>query len=213
VSLAQDAESESHEVAPFAKMEEIAPIVSAAGFHLPDEATRWQHASKRQRTDRAVLDALPFALAVIPVAILAPFGFALIPLGFAVVAVAANLYAWEFRRFALDKAQIFSTTGLMSPTSRIATRLKLHSVEIAQGPLARWRGYATVHLGLAGGTFAIPGVPLAEARSLRAQVLETIAGTDYSRLDAPLEDGALKEADDQAFSAAQSGFSENLAAT
>ncbi|KPF63658.1 PH domain-containing protein [Porphyrobacter sp. AAP60] len=213
VSLAQDAESESHEVAPFAKMEEIAPIVSAAGFHLPDDTTRWQHASKRQRTDKAVLDALPFALALIPVAIFAPFGFAFIPLGLAVVAVAANLYAWEFRRFALDKAQIFSTTGLMSPTSRIATRLKLHSVEIAQGPLARWRGYATVHLGLAGGTFAIPGVPLAEARSLRAQVLETIAATDYSRLDAPLEDGALEEAGDQAFSAAQSGFSENLAAT
>jgi putative membrane protein len=213
VSLAQDAESESHEVAPFARMEEIAPIVGAAGFHLPDDATGWQHASKRQRTDKAVLDALPFALAVIPVAIFAPFGFAFIPLGFAVVAVAANLYAWEFRRFALDKAQIFSTTGLMSPTSRIATRLKLHSVEIAQGPLARWRGYATVHLGLAGGTFAIPGVPLAEARNLRAQVLETIAATDYSQLDAPLEDGALEEADDQAFSAAQSGFSENLAAT
>ncbi len=208
VSLAQDAESESHEVAPFAKMEEIAPIVSAAGLRLPDASTRWQHASKRQRTDKAVLDALPFALAVIPVAIFAPFGFAFIPLGFAVVAVAANLYAWEFRRFALDKAQIFSTTGLMSPTSRIATRLKLHSVEIAQGPLARWRGYATVHLGLAGGTFAIPGVPLAEARTLRTQVLESIAATDYSRLDAPLE-----EAGDQAFSPAQSGFSENLVAT
>lgn len=204
VSLAQDAGSESHVVAPFAKMDEIAPIVAAAGFRLPDAATRWQRASKRHRTDKAIGDALVFALAAIPVAIFAPPGLVLIPLGLAVVAVGANLYAWEFRRHALDAAQIFATTGLLSPTSRIATRLKLHSVEIAQGPLARWRGYATVHLGLAGGEFAIPGVPLQDARALRARVIETIAGTDYSRLDAPPV---------QALSAAQSGFSSNLAAT
>jgi putative membrane protein len=47
------------------------------------------------------------------------------------------------------------------------------------------------------------GVPLAEARALRAAVLETIAATDYSRLDAPA----------QASSAAQSGFSANRLAT
>ena len=204
VSLAQDAGSESHVVAPFATMGEIAPLVAAAGFRLPGETTNWQRASKRQRTDKAILDALPFALATIPAAILAPPGLALIPLGLAVVAVGANLYAWEFRRFALSETQIFATSGLLSPTSRIATRLKLHSVEIAQGPLARRRGYATVHLGLAGGEFAIPGVPVAEARALRASVLETIAATDYSRLDAPPV---------QARSSAQSGFSANLAAT
>ncbi|MFN3863185.1 MAG: PH domain-containing protein [Erythrobacter sp.] len=204
VSLAQDSEGESHVVAPFAQMEELAPIVTAAGFHLPDAGTPWQRASRRQRTDRAVLASAPFVLAAIPAAIFAPPGLFLIPLGTALVAVAANLYAWAFRRFALDETQIIATSGFLSPTSRIATRLKLHSVEIVQGPVARWRGYATVHLGLAGGRFTIAGVPLAEARALRASVLETIAATDYSRLDAP---------QDQAFTAAQSGFSANLAAT
>jgi putative membrane protein len=200
VSLAQDAGSESHVVAPFARLDELAPIVAAAGFPLPDAGTTWQRASKRHRTDKAVFDAALFVLAAVPVALFAPPGLFLIPLGAAVVAVAANLYAWEFRRFALGEAQIFATSGLLSPTSKIATRLKLHSVEIAQGPLARLRGYATVHLGLAGGSFAIAGVPLADARSLRARVLDTIARTDYSRLD-------------QALSGAQSGFSANLAAT
>lgn len=206
VSLAQDSEGESHVVAPFAQMDELAPIVTAAGFRLPDEGIAWQRASKRQRTDKALLDSAPFVLAAIPVAIFAAPGLFLIPLGAAVVAVAANLYAWEFRRFALGDTQIFATSGFLSPTSRIATRLKLHSVEIAQGPVARLRGYATVHLGLAGGSFAIAGVPLAEARSLRASVLETIAATDYSRLDAPPVQA-------QALSEAQSGFSANLAAT
>ena len=208
VSLAQDAGGESHAVAPFATMGEIAPIVNAAGFHLPDADIRWHRASPRQRTDKALADALPFALAVIPAALFAPFGVAFIVAGMAVLAVGANLYAWEFRRHALDDTQIFSTTGLLSPTSRIATRLKLHSIEISQGPIAQRRGYATVHLGLAGGSFAIPGVPIAEARRLRAQVLETITATDYSRLDSPLDD-----AEDQALSAPQSGFAANLAAT
>jgi putative membrane protein len=63
-------------------------------------------------------------------------------------------------------------------------------------------------LGLAGGTFAFPGLPLAQARALRAAILETIAATDYSRLDAPPGDGS-----DQALSGAQSGFSANLPAT
>lgn len=200
VSLAQDDEGESHVVAPFAKMEEIAPIVQTAGFRLPDDATAWQRAAKRHRTDKAVLDSALFFLAAIPVAIFAPPGLFLIPLGIGVLAVGANLYAWEFRRHAIDDRQVYASHGFLSPTQAIATRLKLHSVEIAQGPLARARGYATVHLGLAGGSFAMQGVPIGEARALRAAVLETITATDYSRLD-------------QAASGAQSGFSENFLAT
>ena len=205
VSLAQDAEGESHVVAPFAQMHEIAPIAAQAGFRLPGASTAWQRASPRQRIDKAVRDAAPFLLAVIPTALFAPPGLFFLPLGCAVLAVAANLYAWEFRRWALDADQVYASDGFLSPTQLIATRLKLHSVEIAQGPVARLRGYATVHLGLAGGNFAIPGIPLAEARRLRASVLDTIAATDYSRLD-----GARR---DQALSAAQSGFSANLLAT
>ncbi|PKP92488.1 MAG: hypothetical protein CVT75_07645 [Alphaproteobacteria bacterium HGW-Alphaproteobacteria-14] len=204
VSLAQDAGNESHVVVPFAQMDEIAPIVAAAGFHLPDERINWHRASRRHRDDTAIISALPFVVAAILGAVLAPLGVALIPLGLAVVMVGAQLYAWEFRRHAIDPEQIFSTTGLMSPTSRISTRQKLHSVEIAQGPLARWRGYATVHLGLAGGSFSIPGIPLKAARILRASILDTIAAIDYSQIDAPI---------DQAFSAAQSGLAANLAET
>ena len=205
VSLAQDAEGESHIVAPFATMEEIAPIVSAAGFRLPDDSTQWHRASTRQRTDTVVIGSALFVLAAIPVAIFAPFGLFLVPLGAAVLAAGANLYAWEFRRHAIDASQVYASHGFFSPTRQIATRLKLHSVEIAQGPLARLRGYATVHLGLAGGTFAMQGVPLAEARALRASVLETIAATDFSRLD--------QASEDQALSAPHSGFSENFLAT
>ncbi|WP_324072956.1 MAG: PH domain-containing protein [Erythrobacter sp.] len=204
VSLAQDDGGESHVVAPFAKRAEIAPIVAAAGFHLPDAATQWHRASTQYRTDTALVPAALIAAAAIPVAIFASPWLAPIPFVVAGAVLAARLYAWQFHRYALDATQIFSSRGFLSPTNTIATRLKLHSIEIAQGPLARLRGYATVHLGLAGGTLAVTGVPLAEARKLRASVIETIAATDYSRLDAPAV---------QALSGAQSGFSVNLRAT
>jgi putative membrane protein len=203
VSLAQDDKEQSHVVAPFATMAEIAPVVAASGFHLPGEATHWRRASTRHRTDLALRDAAIFVVAAIPTAIYAPAGLVLIPLGLAVLAVGANLYAWEFRRHAIDETQVYASHGFLSPRQEIATRLKLHSVEIAQGPVARLRGYATVHLGLAGGSFAMRGVPIAEARALRTAVLETITGTDYSRLDAA----------PQALSSAQSGLSANFLAT
>ena len=60
--------------------------------------------------------------------------------------------------------------------------MKLQSVEIVQGPWARRRGYATVKFGIAGGTFEMEGVPIEEARDIRAAVLGSIAAVDFSQL-------------------------------
>lgn len=183
VSLASDNESASHAVAPFARMDEIAPIARAAGFRLPDEATGWQRSSIAYRTDKAIGAASVFLVVAVALALFAPMGWFLIPLGAALVAVALSLYEWELRRrHAIDDSQIFAMHGLLAPQLQIATRLKLHSVEIAQGPLARLRGYATLHLGLGGGEMAIRGLPLARARELRAKVLETITATDFAHI-------------------------------
>ncbi len=183
VSLAQDAGSSSHVVAPFAQMEEIDPIIRAAGFELPGEQLEWQRASTRYRTDSIVLSASFFLLVALVVAIVAPVPFALIPLALAAFSTAADLYAWSFRRHALSQAQLFSTRGLLAPTTQIANRVKLQSVEIVQGPIAQRRGYATLHLGLAGGSFSISGIPLERARQLREAALASIAQTDFSKLD------------------------------
>ena len=190
VSLAQDAGASSHVVAPFAKMDEIDPIVRAAGFNLPGEDADWHHASQRYLMDATFLGAVRVVLfgliAWIAVRALAPewsdlvIGATLVIAG---LSATANVLAWQFRRHALDETQIMARSGILSPHSQIATRLKLHSVEIAQGPLARLRGYATVHLGQAGGIFAIPGVPVERAREVRRLVLSTIAATDFSQIE------------------------------
>lgn len=190
VSLAQDAGSTNHDVAPFAKMDEIAPIVEEAGFALPAEDTDWHRASKNYRTDSMIVDALVF---LVPAMIAGPIvaynapdwalPVVLILLGLAVVSAGIALYSWEFKQHAIDAKQVMSRSGLLSPQTQIATRLKLHSIEIARGPIARFRGYATVHLGLAGGVFSIPGVPVESARSLRREVMKTITATDFSQLE------------------------------
>ena len=182
VSLASDNETASHVAAPFARLEEIAPIAAAVGFRMPGDRADWQRASKAYRTDKAVIDAIFWLIVAGAAALFAPIGFALIPLGLAFITFAANLYAWEFRRHAIDETQIFATQGVLAPQRRIATRLKLHSVEIAQGPIARLRGYATLHLGLAGGELTIAGLPVARARELRREVLATICATDFAHI-------------------------------
>ncbi len=190
VSLAQDMGASSHVVAPFARLHEIAPIVETAGFYLPGEDADWRRASAKYLFDNAFFGALWFlifaAIAYVATSIYAP-EWTWVPVGILLVlagiSVMAKALAWRFHRHALDEAQIMATRGVLAPRSQIATRLKLHSVEIKQGPIARLRGYATLHLGQAGGEFSIPGVPVERAREVRRRVMETIAATDFSRLE------------------------------
>jgi putative membrane protein len=194
VSLAQDAKSESHVVVPFGTMEEIAPVVETTGFALPDEMTAWHPASRCQRSDSIVLAVLPLglmALAGIGVALAArsaglpASGPLLAALGLAAfggfLAVRA-WYLWRHRRHAIDARQLFVREGWLAPHLAIASRVKLQSVEIAQGPLARRRGYADVRFGVAGGKLEMHGVPLESAKAIRAAVLDSVADVDFSRL-------------------------------
>lgn len=196
VSLAQDAKSESHVVVPFATMEEIAPVVETTGFSLPGEATEWHRASHRQRTHSVVLAAIPFAFLAIAAAGFAgavgtqipgaPAGWpVLAAIGIAAIGTFLTLrewYLWRHRRHAIDARQLFVREGWLAPRLDVASRVKLQSVEIAQGPLARRGGYADLKFGMAGGTLEMHGVPLESARAIRAAVLDSIAAVDFSRL-------------------------------
>ena len=182
VSLAQDSGSSSHVVAPFAKEEELAPIIRIAGFAPPADGLDWHRTSTRYRFDSIALKSGTLLLAAIPVAMFAPAPFVFVPLVLAAGSAAANFLAWRFRRHALDGSQIISVRGLLAPSVQIAQRVKLQSVEIAQGPIARRRGYATLHLGLAGGTFTIRGIALERARVLKDAVLASIDQRDFSAL-------------------------------
>ena len=193
VSLAQDAGAASHVVAPFAQPDELAPIIRAAGFHPADEDLAWQRPTRAYRNTSMLVEGGTLAL-LASVLLLVSFSgrveglaerwyMALIPAAFGVVLAVRQYALWRLDRNALDERQIYRRHGWLSPNLRIASRVKLQSAEIRQGPLARRLGHASLHLGLAGGSFAIEGIPLNRARELRRSVLNSIAGTDFSQLD------------------------------
>jgi putative membrane protein len=181
VSLAQDAGSASHVVAPFAQMDEIAPIAAAAGFALPDCA-EWLRPSRRAYVDRALLGAALPGLAAVGLLFSNAAPLAIFPLFAAGFLAVRRYFLWRHDRNALDPHQLYQHHGWLAPRLDVASRVKLQSVEIRQGPLGRRRGYADLHLGLAGGRLHFDGLPLARAQQLRAAVLRSIAGTDFSRI-------------------------------
>lgn len=182
VSLASDRKDASHAVAPFARMDEIEPVVREAGFHLPDEATEWHRPSRAYAVDRAVLAGLVPGL---PAAAYALAGMPLVAVGLGLLGAVLVLrahYLWHHERHALDERQVFVRRGWLAPRLDLASRIKVQSVELAQGPLARRRGYATLHFGIAGGSLSITGLPLERARRVARAVLDSAAAVDFSEL-------------------------------
>jgi putative membrane protein len=183
VSLAQDEGAANHVVAPFGKVEELWPVAGKAGFEPPADDLAWYQAARAYRSDSIVLVAIiPVALAFVPIALGYPL-FAAIPLAIGALLVAGEFIAWRNTWHALDARQVLSRSGWLAPGLEIAPRVKLQSVDFRQGPLARRHGYGTLHLGLAGGTFAIGGVPVQRARELSRAILESVTATDYSEMN------------------------------
>jgi putative membrane protein len=186
ISLASDTSGANHDAVPFGQMDEIAPVVGVTGFHLPPEGAEWHRAMTRYRIDKAVLAALFLVPATIVAAVVADNLLWIAPLIGLVFTLTEQWWRWRHDYRALGERQLYSRHGWFSPSLAIASRVKLQSVEIAQGPLARRRGYASLHLGLAGGRLRIHGMPLGEARRWRSAICESIARSDFSELlDAP----------------------------
>jgi putative membrane protein len=184
VSLAQDLGGSSHHaVAPFAKLDEIWPVARAAGIEPPGDDLAWHRSSPVPWRDDTILHGAFFAiLGVVGWGVTRnPWSLA-IGVGLIAVTAPMNYLGWRRRRHAENGSQLFVALGRLAPRLNIVPNVKLQSVEIVQGPLGRWRGHATLHLGLAGDTLSIPRIPLDEARALRAAIVEQVAEVDFSRL-------------------------------
>lgn len=181
VSLASDSGSANHDAAPFAQMREIEPIVRETGFELPSTNTDWHRGSKRYRVDRYLLGLA--LLAGISLAGLATGQFAMaLPVAFLAACLLGfyEFFRWRWDCHAIDQLQVYSRHGWLAPSLSIGSRVKLQSVEIRRGPLARIRGYADLILGLAGGRLRMRGLPAGQARALSDDLLESMAQLDFS---------------------------------
>ncbi|WP_230292928.1 PH domain-containing protein [Croceicoccus sp. Ery5] len=184
VSLANDAKSASHDVAPFAQPDEIAPVARAARIALPGPETQWHRPSARPWVDCFAL----FAVVLIAAGagmMIGGVDWWYTP--WLVVPVLAGLFTlnWMRRGWAMEDGQVFVRTGLLAPVITSAPAIKLQSVEIARGPLGMLRGYVALKCGLAGGSLELDGLMAETAESLRQAILAEIARVDFSRLNTP----------------------------
>ena len=192
VSLAQDSGNASHVVAPFAKAGELTPILKVAGFPLPPRGLDWHRTTAAYRVLSALSGMIGYlALAAVVAAVVARFDdpryewvwlVVLLLVGLSAFAAIRQLFLWRVERHALSESHLYHRSGWLAPGYMIGDRVKLQSVTIQRGPLGRLFGYVTLHMGLAGGHFALPGIPRSEADSLRRALLASMVETDFSRL-------------------------------
>lgn len=186
VSLAQDSKDETNFVAaPFATLGEIWPIAQAAGLNPPDADVAF-----RKGRGGWWLPYFFFAALILcgPVISLAFFTEA-------TIAQTANFYwllvPWAFLlwferrnyRDALDEGQLYIRHGWWHQRLEIAPQVKVQTVEIVQGPIARRQGLASLQFGIAGGTLEMVALPLETALAIRDAVMEQVAAVDYSAIN------------------------------
>nr|WP_247711997.1 PH domain-containing protein [Qipengyuania qiaonensis] len=181
VSLASDSGSANHEAVPFAQMDEIAPVVAETGFELPGGTQEWSRAAPAYRIDGFLLGLAAMAALSIGLFVADRAAFAILPILLGGGWFGLHEYLrWRWDRYAIGPGQLYARHGWFAPSLTIASREKLQSVEIVRNPLARLRGYADVHFGLAGGRLRMRGVALDEARHIRDAVVDSMAQQDFS---------------------------------
>ena len=186
VSLAQDSKEESNFVAaPFATLEEIWDIAQAAKIDAPDGDDRLRKGSiMHWVTQLGFL--VPFIfVAMAAVVIFANASFARSTLFLLLLAFAVfwSWLDWRRYRFGVDDDQIYVRRGWWQQKLTIAPQVKVQTVEIAQGPISRRQGLASLNFGIAGGTLEMIALPLTTAHAIRDAVMERVAAVDYSAIN------------------------------
>lgn len=186
VSLAQDSKKEPDYLAvPFAQMDEIWPVVSEAGLKPPADDLPFRRGAGRAW----MIWILPVVLALIGWTISATLALELrlgvIARAYWLLIPAALLIWLNWRRYAdaEDGAQLYVRRGWWRERLNIVDQVKVQTVEIAQGPLSRRLGLATIHFGIAGGNLHMVAVPLAKARAIRDAVMKNVAAVDFSEIN------------------------------
>jgi putative membrane protein len=92
---------------------------------------------------------------------------------------------WHKYRYGIDERQIYVRRGWWQERLTIAPQIKVQTVEIAQGPVARRQGLASLHFGIAGGTLEMVALPIETAHQIREAVMKKVAAVDYSAINRP----------------------------
>lgn len=185
VSLAQDSKEESNFVAaPFATLGEVWGIAQAARIAAPDGDEGLHQGAFSYWTAQIVLLVPPVLLAMAALVIFADASVIRTTLLLLLLVFASIMFwlDWRKYRFGLDDQQIYLQRGWWQQQTTIAPQVKVQSVEIAQGPITRRLGLASLKFGIAGGTLEMIAVPLTAAHHIRDTVMEKVVRLDYSAI-------------------------------
>ena len=186
VSLAQDSKQEANYVAaPFATLDEVWRIAIAAAIAAPDGDERMQRGVVIYWFTQLlfIVPVLLTAMAALVIFADAPIGRTTLLLLLLILPGAFFWLDWRQYRFGLDDHQLYLKRGWWRQQMTIAPQVKVQSVEIAQGPLSRRQGLASLRFGIAGGTMEMIALPLATAVAIRDAVMEKVAAVDYSAIN------------------------------
>ncbi len=185
VSLAQDSKQEANYVAaPFATLDEVWRIAIAAAIAAPDGDERMQRGVATYWLTQLlfIVPVLLTAMAALVIFADAPIGRTTLLLLLLLLPVAFFWLDWRQYRFGLDDRQLYVRRGWWRQQMTISPQVKVQSVEIAQGPLSRRQGLASLRFGIAGGTMEMIALPLSTAVAIRDAVMEKVAAVDYSAI-------------------------------
>lgn len=186
VSLAQDSKEEANYVAaPFATLDEVWRIAIAAAIAAPDGDERMQRGVVIYWFTQLlfIVPVLLTAMAALVIFADAPIGRTTFLLLLLVLPGTFFWLDWRQYRFGLDDRQLYLKRGWWRQQMTIAPQVKVQSVEIAQGPLSRRQGLASLRFGIAGGTMEMVALPLATAVAIRDAVMGKVVAVDYSAIN------------------------------
>jgi putative membrane protein len=184
VSLAQDSKEESdYMAAPLAKLDEIWPIMAEAGITAPSADSAFQRGQFRWWLAGFFI-VIPLTIAAMAAVIIfaeASFARSLLLLFIPLGLLLFGTLEWRKFGYAEDAARLYVRRGWWRQRLTILPQVRVQSVEIAQGPLARIAGLVSVHFGIAGGTLELIAIPRETAEAIRDRVLAIAAPVDFSK--------------------------------
>lgn len=186
VSLAQDSKEESdYMAAPLARLDEIWPIMAEAGIMPPGDDVDFQRGLFRWWLAGLMIVVPLICIAMTAVILFAGSSFAksllllFVPLGL----VFAGAVEWRKFRYGEDATRLYVHRGWWRQKLTILPQVRVQSIEISQGPLARLTGLVSMHFGIAGGTLELVAIPRETAIAIRERLMAVVAPIDFSELN------------------------------
>lgn len=151
-TLGADARERGVQVAaPFARLEEVRPILAETGFPEPQDEGGWARAPRRSIARRAALPALAAAAALV-VALVLDRGAGIAAAGGLVLVAAGAPLRWNRHRYSVGDRALFVAAGVLKRRVTIMPFERVQAIEVTAGPLQRMLCLATVRVDTAGAT-------------------------------------------------------------